>query len=136
MRPVQQQLQYLLLLWVMLALQACGSANPLARAETTEQRAYAAYGTFVIIEEQAAKAVSSGELPRSAVVRIGDADARAKPVADSLLEAVLEFEQIRDEFEATGEGEDRLIAATNNLNNWVTRLTPLINNLAAAIKGD
>jgi len=135
MRQVKQA-QALLLLVVMLALHACGSANPLARAETVEQKAYAAYGTFVIIEEQAAKAVSSGELSRSAVVRIGDADRRAKPVADSLLEATLEFELIRDEYEESGMGEERLIAAINSLNDWVTRLTPLINNLAASVKGE
>jgi len=130
-----KQLEALLLLVVMLALQACGTANPLARAETAEQKAYAAYGTFVIIEEQAAKLVSSGEIPRSAVVQIGDADARAKPVADSLLDAVLEYQSIQAEFEAGGVGQDRLIAAANNLDNWVTRLTPLVNNLAAAVKG-
>ena len=130
-----QQAQYLLLLVAMLALQACGTANPIARAETVEQKAYAAYGTFVIIEEQAAKAVSSGELPRSAVVRIADADKRAKPVADSLLDATLEYEQIRAEYEAGGVGEERLVSAINNLNGWVERLAPLIRNLSAAVKG-
>lgn len=135
MRRQLQQYQALLLVAVMLALQACGAANPLARAETVEQKAYAAYGTFVIVEEQAAKAVSSGELPRSAVVRIGEADARAKPVADSLLEATLEYELIRAEYESGGTGEMRLIAAINNLNSWVERLAPLVTNLSAAVKG-
>ena len=123
------------MLAVLLVLQACTASNPITRAETVEQKAYATYGTFVIFEEQAAKLVSSGQLPRSTVVKIGDADNRAKPIADSLLEATLQFAEIRAEYEAGGTGEGRFIAATNELNGWVEQALPLINNLVAAVKG-
>ena len=124
---------YCLLLLV--GLQGCAASNPLAQAETVEQKAYAAYGSFVIAEEQAAQLVESGQLSNSAIIRIGRADERAKDVVDDLLAAVLEFEEIKAEFEAGGTGEARYVAAMNNLNNWTERLLPLVNNLLAAVKG-
>jgi len=132
---VRQTAQAVFLLVMMLVLQACAASNPIARADTVEQKAYATYGTFVIIEEQAAKLVSSGRLPRSAVIAIGQADERAKPVADSLLDATLEFTVIKAEYEANGEGQDRFVAAMNGLNGWVSRAQPLIANLISAVKG-
>ena len=130
-----RHIQAFYLLVIMLALQACGSANPLAKAETTEQRAFATYGTFVIIEEQAAKLVSSGVIPDDAVRAIGRADAQAKPVADSLLDATLEFTVIRTEYESGGSGEEKFVRAMNELNGWVERARPLIANLIAAVRG-
>jgi hypothetical protein len=127
------RLQFLVL--VALALQACGTANAIKQAETVEQKAYAAYGTFVIAQEQAAKAVSSGDLPNNVVIAIGRAEERAKPVADATVDATLEVESIRAEVEASGEGETRLISAINNLNAYVSRLLPLIANLKSAAGG-
>ena len=130
-----RQFQTFYLLAIMLLLQACAGANPIAKAETTEQRAFATYGTFVIIEEQAAKLISSGQIPDSAVRAIARADAQIKPVADSLLDATLEFTVIRAEYEASGTGEERFVRAMNELNGWVERARPLIANLIAAVKG-
>jgi hypothetical protein len=107
--------------------------NPLSRAETVEQKAFAAYGTFVIVEEQAAKLVASGQLSANTVQAIAEADARAKPVADSLVDATLEFAAIKAEFEAGGTGEEQFVSAMNNLNSWIERVLPLITNLKSAV---
>ena len=130
-----RQFQTFYLLAIMLLLQACAGASPIAKAETTEQRAFATYGTFVIIEEQAAKLVSSGQIPDSAVRAIARADAQVKSVADSLLDATLEFAVIRAEFEAGGTGEEQFVRAMNELNGWVERARPLIANLISAVRG-
>lgn len=135
MKLVRQQYQAFFILLLMVGMQGCGTANPIARAETVEQKAYATYGTFVIFEEQAAKLVSSGQIPDSAVRAIAAADLRAKPVADSLLTAVQEFEEIRAEFQSGETGEARYVAAINNLDDWIERALPLIDNLVAAVKG-
>jgi len=124
-----------LLIATMFLLQACGSANAIKQAETVEQRAYAAYGQFTIVEEQAAKLVSSGVLTNSQVIAIGRADEAAKKVADPMIELTLEFEQIRAEYESGGVGEVRFVNAMSNLNGWVERLLPLIANLQSAKKG-
>lgn len=130
-----RQVQAFYLLVILFALQACAGTNPIAKAETAEQRAFATYGTFVIIEEQAAKLVSSGQIPDSAVRAIGRADAQAKPVADSLLDATLEFIVIRSEYEAGETAERRFVSAMDSLNNWVERARPLIANLISAVQG-
>ena len=131
----RQQLFTFYCLLLLIGLQGCVASNPLAQAETVEQKAYAAYGTFVIAEEQAAKLVSSGQLNNSQIIAIGKADERAKAVVDDLIAAVLEFEEIQEEFKRFGTGEQRYINAMNSLNNWTARLVPLINNLLAAIQG-
>ena len=130
-----RQIQTFYLLAIIFALQACAGSNPIAAAETTEQRAFATYGTFVIIEEQAAKLVSSGQISDSAVRAIARADAQVKSVADSLLDATLEFAVIRAEFEAGGTGEEQFVRAMNELNSWVERARPLIANLISAVQG-
>jgi len=135
MNMIQQRAYNIYLLAIVLALQACAVTDPIAKAETLEQRAFATYGTFVIFEEQAAKLVSSGELSNSVVRAIGRADERAKPVVDSLIAATVEFSAIKAEYEASGEGEERFIAAMNELNVWVSRAAPLVNNLISAIEG-
>ncbi len=130
-----RQIQTFYLLAIVFALQACAGTNPIAAAETAEQRAFATYGTFVIIEEQAAKLISSGQIPDSAVRAIARADAQAKPVADSLLDATLEFIVIRSEYEAGETAERRFVSAMDSLNNWVERVRPLIANLITAVRG-
>jgi len=135
MNMIQQRAYNIYLLAIVLALQACAVTDPIAKADTLEQKAFATYGTFVIFEEQAAKLVSSGELSNSAVRAIGRADERAKPVVDSLIAAAVEFAAIKAEYEASGEGEERFIAAMNELNVWVSRAAPLVDNLISAIEG-
>lgn len=125
---------YFSLLLVALSLQSCAS-SPIAKAETLEQKAFATYGTFVVFEEQAAKLVQSGELTNSAIRAIGRADERAKPVMDSLITVTLEFAQIKAEYEAGGTGEDRFVAAMNELNGWVSRAIPLLDDLVDAVRG-
>ena len=123
-----------LLLWVF-ALAGCQSANPIAAAETSEQRAYAAYGTFVIFQEKAADLVEEQSLSRSVRLRIVQAEERAKPIADSLLDAYVEFISVKAEFDAGNTSQARLVTAANRLDGWVSRLAPLINELVRTIKG-
>jgi hypothetical protein len=123
-----------LMLWLF-ALAGCQSANPIAAAETPEQRAYAAYGTFVIAQETAADLVEQDTIPRGVRLRIIQAEERAKPVADSLLDAYMGFLIIKAEFDAGDTSESRLAAAANELDDWVTQLAPLINELLRNIKG-
>jgi len=134
---MKRQLDYRLA-WLILclsALTACQSANPIRAAETSEQRAYAAYGTFVIFQEMAADLVEQPSIPRNAKLAIVKAEERAKPVADSLLEAYVEFIRVKAEFQAGDTSQDALITAATRLDDWVTRLAPLVNELLRTIKG-
>ena len=128
-----RQYQTFFLLAIMLLLQACAASNPVAKAETIEQRAFATYGTFVIIEEQAAKLVSSGQIPDSAVRAIARADSQVKSVADALLDTTLEFVVIRVEFEAGVTSEEKFVRTMNELNAWIERTRPLIATLITVV---
>lgn len=113
----------------------CQSANPIAAADTNEQRAYAAYGTFVIAQEKAVDLVERSNVPRGVKLRIISAEERAKPVADSLIDTLSEFNEIRAEFDAGETTEDAVIAVSNSLDGWVNRLVPLVNELIRNLKG-
>ena len=135
MRKLNYQTAWLLLVVNALFLSACQSANPIGAAETAEQRAYAAYGTFVIFQEKAADLAEDANIPRGVKLRIIAAEERAKPVAESLLDAYTEFLVIKAEFDAGETTEQRVITASNQLNNWITRLAPLVNELIRNVKG-
>ncbi len=136
MRKMQlQHTAWILLAWVALSGAACQNVNPIAAAETNEQRAYAAYGTFVIFSEKAADIAELPSVPRNVKLALIGAEERAGPVADDLLDALLEFESIRDEFSAGTSTEERVLIASNNLNSWINRLLPLVNDLIKEVKG-
>ncbi len=122
-------------LLLLVGLQGCASTNPLAAAETSEQRAYAAYGTFVIFQEKAVDLVGEESIPSDVRLRIIAAEDRAKPVADNLLDAYVEFLVVKAEFNAGNTSQDRLVVAANSLDDWVTRLAPMVNELIRTLQG-
>ena len=130
-----KQYQAFFLLLLVVGLQGCAGTNPIAAAETNEQRAYAAYGTFVIMQEKAADLVEQTNIPRGVKLRIIGAEERAKPVADSLLDAYVEYLLVRAEYEAGQTSEERFVIAANSLDNWVTQPVPLLNELIRNVKG-
>lgn len=67
----------------LLALTACG-ANPYKDADTIQQKGYATYGTFVIVEEQAAALVQDPAVSGVVKLALRRADAKGKPIADAL----------------------------------------------------
>lgn len=126
----QLDYRYAWLLLCTYALAGCQGANPIRAAETPEQRAYAAYGTFVIFQERAAIIAEQENIPRDIRLRIIAAEERAKPTADSLMLTLLEFIRVKAEFDtAVDEGDPRLVALTGNLNDWINQLLPLVNEL-------
>lgn len=132
---LKQQYQAFFILLLLVGLQGCAGSNPIAAAETNEQRAYAAYGTFVIMQEKAADLVEQTNLSSGVKLRIIGAEERAKPVADSLLDAYTQYLVVRAEYEAGQTSEEKFIIAANSLDNWVTQLVPLLNELIRNVKG-
>ncbi len=135
MKRVQMNIAAMVLIVATAAMSACGSLNPLARAQTVEQKAYAAYGQFLIVEEQAAAIVQEPSVPASAKQAVARADTVAKPVADKLLAAVLAVGQVRDDIAAGKSTEEKLLISTANLQRWYDEVLPLVRDLASAVKG-
>lgn len=120
---------------VAFALSACGSLSPLSHAQTVEQKAYAVYGEFVVIEEQAAAVVQSAEVPVNVRKAVADADTVAKPIADALLNAAATVKKVQAEIAVGQSTEEKLVIATANLQKWVDELGPALQNLVSAVRG-
>jgi hypothetical protein len=119
---------------VMLA--GCASTNAVGAATDTEQRAYAVYGTFVVIEERGAALVTNPATPPAVTAAIRVADAKAKPTADALLKATQDYLAVAAQVKAGTTTADKLTLASANLNNWITTATVDVNRLVTAVKAN
>lgn len=116
-------------------LPGCAS-NPVTAAQDSEQRAYAIYGTFVIVEEQAAKLVGSSQVPNPVVTAIKLADARAKPSADALVQAVRDYDAavLAVKHGTVSANASVLSVASANLNQQVSQAQTDVAALVNAVK--
>lgn len=113
------------------ALGAC-AALPMAKAKTLEQKAYAAYGTFVIVQEQVVNLTSDASaLSPNAKLALINAVESAQPTVDSLVIAINEYQTARFDFEMDRLEKGSFAAVVENLDEWVTRATPIVRNLVA-----
>ena len=113
-------------------------ANPVGAAckDLSENLAvcgYATYGTFVIFEELGAKTAKEAGVSQTVREAIIDADEVAKPVADSLYNALQLYETARAELAAGRTSEEKFAIATANLNRWITEAAPLVADLVKAV---
>lgn len=118
---------FLLGVWIsfvmVFVMVGCESINPVGKAETLEQRAFAVYGTYVIFAEQAADLAENDALPRSVRLALVTAEERASPVINSLLNAVQDLQALNSSTTRT------------SLESWVDRALPLINDLVRSVRG-
>ena len=111
---------------------AC-AVNPISRAETSEQKVYAVYGTWVIVEEEVANLLTDDSaLSDSARLSLANAAERARPVMSSLLDAYNQYEAVRAQFEAQTTTEEKLQLALDDLDSWVVRAQTLVQNFKQA----
>lgn len=118
---------FLLGVWIsfvmVFVMVGCESINPVGKAETLEQRAFAVYGTYVIFAEQAADLAENDALPRSVRLALVTAEERASPVINSLLNAVQDLQALNSSTTRT------------SLDSWVDRALPLVNDLVRSVRG-
>lgn len=115
-------------------ISAC-AVHPIATAQTTEQKAFAVYGTFTVYEELAAKLKSTPGTPQAVIVAMQKADNTAKPLMDATLDATITVAMISDDLAKGKTTQDKLDVAVANLNDWVAKVTPEVDNLVTAVKG-
>ncbi len=113
----------------------CVTWNPVAKAQTSEQKAYALYGSFVVAEEAAAKLYVDPNIPQGVKSALRAADAVGKPVADALIDLAEEVFAIRLDVEAGKTGEEKLAIAVANLDRYITESVPKLNALVNALRG-
>jgi len=113
----------LLLLLTLVVVASCASINPVGKAETLEQRAYAVYGMYVVFAEKAADLAENDALPDSVRLGLVTAEERASPVVASLLAAAEDMQTLNNSTTRT------------SLEAWIDRALPLINDLVRSVKG-
>lgn len=118
-----------------LMLPGCGTTTAVKQAETPEQKAYALYGTYVIFQEKAAELVQDSTTPDNVKQSLRDADRMAYPVAESLVEAVLEVEAIRQQISSGMTSEEKLTLALQNLSTIYFSAAPKLLAVVSAVKG-
>lgn len=119
-----------------LTLAGCGTVTaPVKQAETVEQKAYALYGTYVIFQEKAAELVQDSTTPENVKQALREADRVAYPLAESLVEASLEVEAIRQQIETGLTTEEKLTLAISNLSTIYFSAAPKLLAVVAAVKG-
>ncbi len=118
-----------------LVLTAC-VGSPIRIAQTVEQKAYATYGSYVIVQEQAVKLTTpSSTLPAATKVKIVEAFKKAQPAVDTMLKGLNSYEQARGDFETQKIQKPAFQIVVDNLANWVTQAQVLIADLSAAVRG-
>lgn len=133
-------LQIIAMVWgvcVLVFLVACSSVNPIAQAETLDQRVYAAYGTFVILQEEGARLVTEEQefIPESVQIRIINANRRVTPLANGLLNSFQEYQLIREELGGVSTSPEQVVLALDEVESWLERLQPALSDLRTAIRG-
>lgn len=113
-------------------LSAC-SANPLKTAETTEQKADAAYGMFVIAQEAAVAIYQDPATPQSVRDALKNADILTKPLADGLHQAIVDFQEVMAAYKAAAADRAQLIEAERVLSVFLNRALTDINNYVATV---
>ncbi len=109
--------------------------NAVAAADTLEQRAFALYGSFVVVEEQAAVLVRDKAVPKSVRKAVQAADAKAKPLADRLRTLAIQLNAARMAYNADplGENGGRILAVTQAIGATLAAFEPVFRDLKGAV---
>lgn len=118
---------------LLLACTGCSVLQPVRVAETPEQKADALYATYVIFQRRAVAIAEQPATPDRVVQALARADAAAAPVMNSMYDALLLVNTVRDEVRAGETPEEQLTVVTLNLERWVDEAVPLVYALLEAV---
>lgn len=119
----------------LLTLAGC-AGTPVGQAKTLEQKVYALYGSFVIIQEQVAELTAEGSgLNRDTQLQLIRTVRRGQPVIDAMLDAFEEYEKARANLSDDESAADYIETVTASLENWVEQADSLVNSLRSALRG-
>lgn len=153
MRAIHSRYGWALAVLSMIVITGCQTlkeANPVAPALQSgepELIAFALEGSYTIVQGKALEVARAPTTPQSVRDAIADIDAKVNPVLDAAKPLATEAQQVRDKLLACEQAattdvaatcapdRDKLAALLLELNALVTKVTPLINDMIAAIKG-
>jgi hypothetical protein len=118
------------------ALSACQGANPVKPALESGRPdviAYAIEGSYTIVQGKALAIVQNPSTPQELKDAIASIDAKANPILDTMRPLAKEAEALRASIAAGGSGQERLATVLLDLDRLVNEVSPLVNELLAAI---
>ena len=109
--------------------------NAIAQAETVEQRAFAAYGTFVVMEERAADIIGDKHIPKAARQRVQALDRVAKPAADALISLARQLKAARNRMSVAeiGSTSGQVASLSDELASSLVAFGPKLSALVSAV---
>lgn len=119
---------------VTMALAAAGcSPNPIATAETPNQKAGALLGVWNILYEDAVLILEDRSIPNSIAMPINNARIAGTRIAQSLAKALVQYEIESAKLAAGETTAEKLTIAADNLDRWLDQLQAVYINLAQAL---
>jgi hypothetical protein len=119
---------------LLLILAAC-AANPFQTAQTVEQKGDALYGSYVIAKEQGAAILQTASVTDEVKRPVAQAMVDSKPVGDALQDSLIQYASVKAQVDQGTTPQDRLVIVEQNVSDWITKATPLINRLIDAVGG-
>jgi hypothetical protein len=132
-RPAMLALLLALAIPAAIVLPGCAATNPFEAAQSPPQAALAAFGSYAIVKDQAAKIYVDSATPEEVKAALKKAnDATTKPM-NSLYDAYMAYLDVKDLLDAGKTTEEKLQIATANLLNWYLTAKPLLDDLQTEI---
>lgn len=121
-----------------LVLVGCGTVakqiDAIGTAETTEQRAYALYSSYVILQERAAVMVRDTSLPKAVRLRIQQVDRLAHPAASAVRDTYRTVQQARAALQAGTGSAERVSQLSATLASRTASLATHVGTLTKAME--
>ena len=112
----------------------CSNMNPIAKADSTEQQAYAVYGTYVLFLERAADIAEDPRTPHSVKVRLLKSQQAIDEEITQVLVLLEQYAELRQQYEEAQTREEQLVAISNSLNVVVLRVIPMLDNFIHSVR--
>ncbi len=109
------------------------AVNAVASAESVEQRGFALYGTYVVLQERAAELVTDKAIPKAVRKRVQQADGIAFPLAERVRALSIELNEARLKFNTLSGGAERVQLAVVALARAIEVFGPSLQAVTAAV---
>lgn len=127
---------YAIFLLNALAVLTVGCANnPIATAQTLEQKGDAVYGTYSATAKQANELMADPAVSDEVKRRVATAVVAAKEPSDQLYNALVVYRQVAGDLAGGASSTEKLGIAAADLQKWLNTAQPLVNALVKAVGG-
>lgn len=118
---------------LLIILVGCANSNPIERAQTIEQKAYAVYGTYIILLEQVADFAENENIPIDLRLKVIDAQQLTNFPVENFLELLMMYSDL---IHSENVNPHELENMTLNIEEGITDITPMLTSLATLLRSN